>query len=130
MAKKKKGLHEERTRVMCNLPINNADEELAISQVIKHLEGLRRKPLGVKGFVHSPLRGSTFRGFWWDSNQQKYLREKVALFVVDYEMDFDSVDLPAQLESLRNTIQHWYQHYTGKKQEVIWVVAHPVTRLD
>ena len=71
----------------------------------------------------SPKNGVHFK-------QKKYLREKVALFVIDYEMDFDNPDLPAQLETLRDTIQRYYQQYTGKTQEVVWVIAHPVTRLD
>ena len=41
---------EERTRVVCHLPLNNAAEHQAVDAVFTFLEELRARPLGVKGY--------------------------------------------------------------------------------
>jgi hypothetical protein len=46
------GLHEDRTRITCHLPLNNEAEHRAVDAIFTYLQALRRQPLGVKGFTH------------------------------------------------------------------------------
>ncbi len=42
------GLYEERTRVICHLPLNNAKEEKALLRVLRYLKEQRKEPIGVQ----------------------------------------------------------------------------------
>ena len=53
MAATRVGLHEERVRVTCHLPVNDFNEELAARRVIEYLKTLRTKPISVRGFTTS-----------------------------------------------------------------------------
>ena len=120
--------HEERTRVVCHLPLNNSDEHLAVDAVFTYLESLRTKPLGVKGYTHSAIRPPAHFGNWWSSLRRKWIREKVVLCIVDFKVGFNDHELSQVLTDLRQALKNAYEHFTGKKQEEFWVVAHHLVR--
>jgi hypothetical protein len=80
--------HEERTRIVCHLPLNSAQEHQAVDAVFTFLEELRTKPLGVKGYTHSAARPPAHFGAWWSSKRRQWIRKKVVLCLVDYKVRF------------------------------------------
>jgi hypothetical protein len=45
--------HEDRTRVVCHVPLNNPQEEKAFKEIVEYLQAQRRKRIGVDGFTYS-----------------------------------------------------------------------------
>jgi hypothetical protein len=123
------GLYEERARVTCHLPLNNAREEKAVLRILRYLKEQRREPIGVKGFTHSEFRPSSFRGFWWDARRREWVEDKVVLCIVDYKLGFSDERLSVKVEELKRTIREAYRK-CGSPQDQVWVVAHPVIRQD
>ena len=123
------GEHEERTRVTCHLPINNAAEEKAFKDVIAYLEGLRRKKIGVDGYTYSDP--SAFFGRWWSTPPlgSGWMSDKITLLIVDFKLALTNptVSLSEQITELKDTIHRSYAKY-GRLQEEVWVIAHRVTR--
>ena len=80
------GGHEERTRVTCHLPINNAAEEKAFKAIIAHLDELRPQNIGVDGYTYS--EPGTFFGRWWSTSPADgdWLSDKISLLVVDFAL--------------------------------------------
>ncbi len=128
MAEQSPGGHEERTRIVCHLPLNDANEHLAVDAVFTYLEGLRTKPLGVKGYTHSAARPPSHFGAWWSASRRKWMREKVVLCFVDYKVNFNDQELTRIVAELKEEIRRAYGEFTGKQQEEYWVVAHHVVR--
>lgn len=128
MAEQTPGGHEERTRIVCHLPLNDAAEHQAVDAVFTYLEGLRTQPLGVKGYTHSAARPPSHFGAWWSSSRRRWMREKVVLCFVDYKVNFNDQELTRILAELKDNIGKAYTKFTGKPQEEYWVVAHHVVR--
>lgn len=126
---KRIGLHENRTRVMFHLPLNDTKEEKAANKVVQYLQSQKQEDGGVKGFTHSVFRQTVFRGWWWSQATEQWCQDQIVLFMVDLKIDFADQRLSAQIRELKKTIRHWYRYF-GKPQEEIWVVAHPITRFD
>jgi hypothetical protein len=122
------GGHEERTRIVCHLPLNDAGEHQAVDAIFTYLEGLRTQPLGVKGYTHSAARPPSHFGAWWSSSRRRWMREKVVLCFVDYKVNFNDQELTLILAELKDKIRTSYAEFTGKEQEEYWVVAHHVVR--
>jgi hypothetical protein len=122
------GGHEERTRIVCHLPLNDAAEHQAVDAVFSYLEQLRTQPLGVKGYTHSAARPPAHFGAWWSSSRRQWIREKVVLCLVDYKVNFNDQHLTRVLANLKDAIGGTYSHFTGKPQEDYWVVAHHIVR--
>ena len=122
------GLHEERTRVICHLPLNNGAEEKAINQLIGYLERQRTEPIGVKGFTRSALRPATYRGHWWSATHRKWFRESIVLFIIDYKLPFEGEKVSEKVAELKGFIRKAYEKFTKKPQEEVWIVAQPVLR--
>ena len=129
MAAKQVGLHEVRTRVTCNLPVNNWPEEQAFFAVLEYLKSLRNQAIGVSGFTHSMLRPAAYLGYWWPDDAQEPVRDRIVICTVDYRLEFSSQQLSQQVKSLKQSIRKWYRHF-GSPQDEIWVIAHPVMRQD
>jgi hypothetical protein len=123
------GEHEERTRVICHLPINNAPEEKAFKDIINYLEGLRRKKIGVDGYTYSDP--SAFFGRWWSTSPsgRGWMSDKITLLIIDFKIALTdpAVSLSEKITELKNTVQQSYAKY-GRPQEEVWVIAHRVTR--
>ena len=127
MASASGGQAEDRTRVTCHLPLNNAAEEKAFKKVISHLEAQRRKRIGVDGYTYSSPEA--FYGRWWSSASKGWVGDKIVLLLVDYQIALTDqrVSLAETIAALRAIILDAYQTY-GSPQEEVWVVAHHVTR--
>lgn len=129
MAAKRRGLHELRTRVTCNLPVNNVQEEKAFFAVQEYLNDLRHQGIGVSGYTHSVLRPAAFHGYWWPDNADEPVRDQIVVCTVDYLLPAGSSELSKHVKSLKQSIRTWYRHY-GSPQEEIWVIAYPIIRQD
>lgn len=119
--------HDERTRVIFNLPVGNEGEFRAVNHVISFLQEQRTQPIGVGGFTHSLIRNAVFQGYWWSSNLQRWIKDKILLFIVDYHFSPHDPILTDHLRELKNVINDAYRRY-GSIQEEIWMVASPVRR--
>jgi hypothetical protein len=123
------GLYEDRTRVTCHLPLNNAKEEKAILRVLRYLKDQRNAAVGLKGFTHTEFRPSSFRGYWWNAKKRKWVEDKLVLCLIDYRIGFSDERLSAKVEELKSAIRSAYRE-CGSPQEEIWVVAQQVIRQD
>jgi hypothetical protein len=129
VARKHIGLHEVRTRVMCNLPVNHRNEEKAFFTVLDYLNELRHQGIGVSGYTHSVLRPSAFLGYWWPETATEPVRDRIVLCTIDFLLDVNSPELSLQVTRLKQAIRKWYRHHSSPQDE-IWVVAHPILRQD
>lgn len=119
--------HEDRVRVVFNLPMTNAAEEKALGDIVEYVQELKTKRIGVSGFTQSQLWPPAFIGFWWDSKTRNWCREGVCIMIVDLLASVGTT--ASHLERLKKTIQNSYSA-RGSKQQEIWIVAHQVTRID
>ncbi len=121
------GQQEERTRVICHLPLNDAAEESAVRAVIKYLESQRRRHIGVDGYTYS--HPNVFVGRWWSPERGDWMADRIVLLMVDYKIDLTDprVSLSEKIAELKNVIHQGYDRY-GRHQEEVWVVAYRVTR--
>lgn len=78
-----KGEHEERTRVVCHLPLNSAAEEKAFKEIIAYLEAEREKKIGVDGYTYSDPKA--FFGRWWGGDAT-WVSDKIVLLIADYRI--------------------------------------------
>jgi hypothetical protein len=123
------GLHEERVRVTCNLPVNNFKEEGAFWDIVDHLKSLRSKPIGVRGFTISQMRPSAFLGYWWSAVARRWMHDRIVLVLIDLQLQFSDPSLSQEISDLKETIRNCYRE-CGSPQEEVWVVAHQVYRQD
>jgi hypothetical protein len=123
------GLHEDRVRVTCHLPLNNSKEEKAVHRILSYLQQQRNRPIGVKGFSHSEFRPSVFRGYWWSSRRKCWVEDKIVLLIVDYRLSFGAAELSQTVRDLKKSIRDCYRK-CGSPQDEVWVVAQQVIRQD
>ena len=121
------GAHEERTRVTCHLPLNNAAEEKAFKEIIAHLDRLRQENVGVDGYTYSDP--SAFTGRWWNTGAEGWVPDMISLLMIDFKIDLadPAVSLAEKTGELKQTIRAAYAKY-GRPQDEIWVIAHRVMR--
>jgi hypothetical protein len=123
------GEHEERTRVTCHLPVNNAAKEKAFKEIIAHLDQLRRQKIGVDGYTYSDP--TAFFGRWWsaDPARRGWMADKITLLIIDLKIDLTdpAVSLSEKVAELKNVIHRSYAKH-NRPQEEVWVIAHRVTR--
>lgn len=119
-------LHEDRTRVVCSLPLRDAREEKAFKRVIAYLQDQRKERIGVTGYIYSAP--GAFYGYWWHPRKRRWLEDKIVLLVVDYKIPLDHLrhSLLEKLSELKRAIEESYAHY-GSPQQEVWLVAQPVT---
>ena len=129
MPRQGKGLHEVRTRVTCNLPVNNVREEKAFLTVLAYVDDLHNQEIGVNGYTYSDMRMPVFYGYWWPEGATKPVRDQIVVCTIDYLLDFGSAEISGQVKELKQTIRRSYRQF-GCPQDEIWVVAHPVLRQD
>jgi hypothetical protein len=120
---------EERTRVICHLPLNNLSEEKAVLQVLGYLKEQRKDEIGVKGFTHTEFRPSSFRGYWWNGKRQKWVEDNLVLCIIDYKLGFSDARLSSTVQQLKDTVRTAYRE-SGSPQDEVWVVAEQVLRHD
>jgi hypothetical protein len=123
------GLHENRTRIVFNLPLGDIKEEKAANRVLDFLKSQRQADPAVSGFTHSVFRPAVFRGWWWSPQADDWCDDPIVLVFVDLKMDFGDLRLSQKIKELKKTIRALYRNF-GKPQEEIWVVAHQVMRFD
>jgi hypothetical protein len=121
------GLHESRTRVTFFLPATGAAEQKAILAVIRYLEEQRKKQVSVTGFTRSQLHEPIYFGEWWDDLIMNWVRERVVLFIIDYELYHEDPQLTSALRRLKRAIEKRFATY-GKEQKVIWILAQAALR--
>ena len=122
------GEHEERTRVTCHLPMNNAAEEKAFKDIIAYLDRLRRQDIGVDGYTYSDP--TAFSGRWMDrAKGNTWITDKISLLIVDFKIELTDpkVSLSEKVTELKNIVQQSYEK-RGRPQDEVWVVAHKVSR--
>lgn len=118
---------EGRTRVIFNLPIEDENEERAVSDIIDYLQSQRISQLGLRGFTHSILKNAVFCGYWWSDDTQQWIKDRIVLFIIDYLFDVDDHVLIQHLRELKRIVSEAYRLY-GSMQEEIWLVSHKVLR--
>jgi hypothetical protein len=126
VASKATGEHEERTRVICHLPLNSAAEEKAFKEVISYVETQREKKIGLEGHTYSDPKA--FCGRWWGVGAN-WISDKIVLLIIDYRIALTDHhnSLSDKIRELKNKVHQSYAHY-GRPQEEVWVVAFSVTR--
>jgi hypothetical protein len=129
VAAKRQGLYELRTRVTCNLPVNNSQEEKAFFAVLDYVSSLRHEQIGVGGYTHSVLRPAAFHGYWWPDGADEPVRDHIVVCTIDYLLASDDRELSKKISELKQTVRKWYRYYRCPQDE-IWVVAHPILRQD
>ena len=127
MASEAAGQHEDRTRVVCHLPLNNSAEERALKRVIAYVEAQRRKHVGVDGYTYSDP--GAFCGRWWSARAGEWVGDRLVLLMVDYQIALPRprVSLAEEVARLKAVIHSAYRKF-GRPQEEIWLVTHRVTR--
>lgn len=121
------GLHEERTRVICHLPVGHPMEEKAMMKVLSYVDGLRRTKTDVKGYTKSSIRPIAFRGCW--RGEDGIVEEDVVIVIIDYRLAFSDSRTPQFVKTLHEKVCNEYER-AGRPQEVVWVVAQQVLRYD
>ena len=129
MPTKHKGLHEERTRVICHLPLNDQREENAFFKVIDYINQLRHQNLGVSGYTHSIVRPTVFRGFWWPDGADSPVEDRMVMVTIDYLLAFGAKELGEKVRELKLIVRKSYREQRSSQDEV-WVVAYPIMRQD
>ncbi len=123
------GERENRTRVTCNLPLNDAAQEKAFKEVIRYLQSQRDQRIGITGYTYSAP--GTFYGFWWNEERDggNWEPDKIVLLIIDYEISLEHpiYTLSEKLSELKTTISRAYEHY-GSAQLEVWVIANTVDR--
>jgi hypothetical protein len=122
-----KGEHEDRTRVIGHLPLNNAAEEKAFKDIVAFLEAQRKKKIGVEGYTCSDP--NAFFGRWWSSGNTGWMSDKIVLLIADFKIALTDqhVSLSEKVTDLKNIVHQSYEKY-GRPQEEVWVVAFRVNR--
>ncbi len=123
---KPEGLHEPRTRVTFFLPYG-AREEKAIRSIIDYLQRQRKSRIAVTGFTQSIFPDTVFAGQWWSKKKKKWDRERVVLFVVDYDRHLGDKPLTLALGRLKGVIADRYKR-NRKPQREIWLIAESARR--
>lgn len=122
------GLQEDRTRVTVFLPCHKTEAVRAVRVIIDYLQGQRhKKTCRVSGFTASEYPDAAFSGTWWSSRRRKWIREKVAIVVIDYEELMKDETLERALGRLKQAILSSYKRF-NHEQEVIWMTASSVLR--
>ena len=122
------GEQEERTRVTCHLPVNNAAEEKAFKDIIAFLDRLRRQDIGVDGYTYSDP--SAFSGRWTDQAPTgSWITDRISLLIIDFKIALTDpkTSLSEKVTELKTVIQQSYAK-RGRPQDEVWVVAHKISR--
>ena len=127
------GFLETRTRVSLFLPSKTTEHRRALIDIVDYFEQQKSADIPVKGFTHSEIRLPVLYGFWLpedkdEEDEQDWVREKVCLFIIDYEAEHDSDELSNVINLLADFIDQSYFRYTDKHEDKLWIIAQPVTR--
>jgi hypothetical protein len=49
--------------------------------------------------------------------------------MIDYEHSLESQPMLDNLAQIKLLLQGWYVEFTGKPQDEIWMIAHPIARV-
>lgn len=123
-----RGRHEDRTRVVCNLPLNDLQQERAVKYIIEYLKGQQAEPIGVQGFTHSAFVPTAYYGYWWLAKESRWVRDHLVLLIVDYRIaPDDEASLSHHIARLQAEIRRSYRRYRRPQQKV-WLVAQRIVR--
>ena len=111
------GFQESRTRVTLFLPVKNAREEHAVRAVIGYLKS------NFIGCTHSLLVDPVFRGHWFSEEDNAWIPDPIAVFVMDYKNDLEEQELQKEIGQLRTVIQESYQQYAARIRDKHGVVV-------
>jgi len=122
------GFDEPRTRVTFFLPVKNAAEEKALKAVKQYLEDQKvRRIAPVTGLTFSQSPNAVFSGHYWSKENQKWYREGVVMFIVDYSERREEDEFVSAIDELAVCIVEAYEN-AGSHQEEIWIIAESVAR--
>ncbi len=110
-------MHENRTRIVFNLPLGNIKEEKAANRVLDFLKSQRQADPAVNGFTHSVFRPAVFHGWWRSPEADDWCDDPIVLVFVDLKMDGD-LRLSQKIKEWKKTIRSWYRYF-GRPQEEI-----------
>ena len=129
MGTKKFAKQEARTRVVFNLPLNNAGEEHASYEIIAYLSQLKDRDVGVTGFTYSEPVPAVFAGFRWSDEQATWMEDAIAIVMVDFARPSAGArwSINGEMAKLKKFVASAYRR-NGSQQEEVWLVAHRVTR--
>lgn len=126
------GLYEERTRITFYLPEGRPDEAKAVASFITYLRskrGTRRGHGRITGFTRTRTFPHPYEGWWWSTTRQRWVRDPLAVVVIDHELPIGDQRCQDQIDEFKQTAAKCYAD-AGRPQEEIWVVAHPIWRQD
>ncbi|MFI5180622.1 MAG: hypothetical protein ACHQPI_04465 [Thermoanaerobaculia bacterium] len=109
-----------RARVICHLPISKPEEEVAVLQILGHLQSQ------FKGLTRSAYYPPAFHGSWWDAENERLVSEDVILCMMDIE---ETEALPAIAFKLKGYISGVYAA-RNSPQDDVWVVAHQLVQYE
>jgi hypothetical protein len=127
----KSGIHEERSRIVLYLPFNNPGEAKAVAGVLSYLKS-KRVGFGqgrIKGFTQTRAFPTSYEGWWWSARRRKWVRDDLALIVVDHEFRLSDPKLQYEIDDLKQSASKLYASQ-NRPQEEIWLVVHSVWRYD
>jgi hypothetical protein len=119
--------HENRVRIVFNLPLNGPDEELAFNDVVAQLKGARKAELGVTGFTHSEPLPPVYHGQWWDG--RSWIEDDIVVCIVDFPaLRGPQSAIAGRVAALKALIHSCYARRRRPQAEV-WVVLHRIVRV-
>lgn len=126
-----KAAQERRNRVVFNLPLNNQREARAVRDIVAYLWEGRQKKHGIGGFTTSDSSMPVFQGWWWSDDRKMWVGDKLVMFMLDFlDPSFDnSFLLIEEVSKLKQFIQERYSFH-GATQDEIWIVTHPINRVE
>ena len=121
------GQQEQRSRVMCHLPLRNASEDKAFAEILNYLRSQREKRVGITGYTFS--EPGTFQGYWWSEDRQCWVDDAIVLLIVDYRLPRGNPEesFLEHLHRLKEKVESAYSDF-GSPQEDVWIVTHRIDR--
>jgi hypothetical protein len=121
-----RGLIETRTRVSFFLPAHKSNELKAVREVAEYLETQQQEGT-VTGFTRSSILQPVFVGAWWNEALKAWQRERVSLFIIDYQYGLEEMEMEKVLSGLKENVARIYKE-RGSAQDELWIIAQGGTR--
>lgn len=118
--------HASRIHITCHLPVN---DERQVDAAMLIFEYLRNRDIDTNftGFCHSQMIPCVFRGFWFSTENECFVSDKLVLVMIDYPNSPES-NVAAAAVRLKKAIADSYAECTGRAEDEIWITAEEVVQ--